>query len=120
MHIQVPNERLFRLEFPERPGALKDFLDTLGYGKFSFSLLLMASCRSDERIVWCACASRQSSNQWNVSLFHYRNHGADVGDILVAFQVPPAQNAAFSAFLNQVGFPFVEETDNAAYTQFLL
>ncbi|DBA00602.1 TPA: hypothetical protein N0F65_007731 [Lagenidium giganteum] len=81
----VPHERLFRLEFPERPGALKDFLDSLG----------------------------QSSNaQWNISLFHYRNHGADIGRVLVAFQVPPSEDAAFLAFLRQLGFRFVDETHN--------
>ncbi|RLN73893.1 hypothetical protein BBJ28_00006352 [Nothophytophthora sp. Chile5] len=88
----VSNERLFRLEFPERPGALKDFLDTLG----------------------------QSSNQWNVSLFHYRNHGADIGRVLVGFQVPRADDEAFAAFLNQVGFRCEEETSNQAYKHFLL
>ncbi|TYZ59727.1 hypothetical protein PybrP1_006639 [[Pythium] brassicae (nom. inval.)] len=87
----VPNERLFRLEFPERPGALKDFLDTLGLAA-----------------------------QWNVSLFHYRNHGADIGRVLVAFQVPSREDAAFSAFLQRLGFRFVEETGNPAYTQFVM
>lgn len=54
-----------------------------------------------------------------MSLFHYRNHGADVGDILVAFQVPPSEDAAFTSFLNQVGFRYVEETSNPVYTRFL-
>ncbi|TMW62169.1 hypothetical protein Poli38472_009662 [Pythium oligandrum] len=89
----VSHERLFRLEFPERPGALKDFLGTLGDA---------------------------SHARWNVSLFHYRNHGADIGRVLVGFQVPAAENDAFSAFLQKVGFRFVEETKNPAYTQFLM
>jgi threonine dehydratase len=55
-----------------------------------------------------------------VSLFHYRNHGADIGRVLVAFQVPAAENAAFSEFLQKVGFRFVEETSNPAYTQFIM
>lgn len=87
----VTNERLFRIEFPERPGALKDFLETLG----------------------------QSSRQWNVSLFHYRNHGADIGRVLVGFQVPQQDNEAFSSFLGQVGFRCEEETSNSAYKHFL-
>ncbi|KAG6957068.1 hypothetical protein JG687_00010208 [Phytophthora cactorum] len=87
----VTNERLFRIEFPERPGALKDFLETLG----------------------------QSARQWNVSLFHYRNHGADIGRVLVGFQVPKKDNSAFDAFLSQVGFRCEEETNNQAYTHFL-
>jgi threonine dehydratase len=61
----------------------------------------------------------QSSRQWNVSLFHYRNHGADIGRVLVGFQVPEKDNAAFDAFLGQVGFRCEEETSNQAYTHFL-
>lgn len=58
--------------------------------------------------------------QWNVSLFHYRNHGADIGRVLVAFQVPASEDRAFSAFLQKLGFRFVEETGNPAYTQFVM
>lgn len=68
----------------------------------------------------CKFHSDASNVQWNVSLFHYRNHGADIGRVLVAFQVPASENAAFSDFLTRVGFRFVEETSNAAYTQFLM
>lgn len=64
--------------------------------------------------------SDASNVQWNVSLFHYRNHGADIGRVLVAFQVPANEDAAFSDFLQRVGFRFVEETSNPAYTQFLM
>ncbi|KAL0587336.1 hypothetical protein ABG067_002952 [Albugo candida] len=90
---QVPSsERVFRMSFPERPGALKDFLD---------------------------CVSH-SNHKWNISLFHYRNHGADIGRVLVAFQVPPFENEAFEGFLRDLNFAFYEETQNSAYQQFLL
>lgn len=88
----VTNERLFRIEFPERSGALKDFFD----------------------------AFSQSARQWNVSLFHYRNHGADIGRVLVGFQVSKQDNAAFEVFLSQLGFRSEEETNNEAYSYFLV
>jgi threonine dehydratase len=56
---------------------------------------------------------------WNISLFHYRNHGADYGHILVGLQVPAADTAAFSKFLTTLGYPYVEETLNPAYRLFL-
>ncbi len=56
---------------------------------------------------------------WNISLFHYRNQGADYGRILVGIQVPKADNKAFAAFLGGLGYPFVEETDNPVYQLFL-
>lgn len=56
---------------------------------------------------------------WNISLFHYRNQGADYGRILVGLQVPAADTAAFDEFLQALGYPFVEETDNPAYRLFL-
>ena len=56
---------------------------------------------------------------WNISLFHYRNQGADYGRILVGLQVPPADNKAFAAFLGTLGYPYVEETDNPVYRLFL-
>ncbi|MGJ7510798.1 threonine ammonia-lyase, biosynthetic [Variovorax sp. GT1P44] len=56
---------------------------------------------------------------WNISLFHYRNQGADYGRILVGLQVPSADNAAFDEFLQALGYPFVEETANPAYRLFL-
>ena len=56
---------------------------------------------------------------WNISLFHYRNQGADYGRILVGMQVPPGDSAAFDAFLQTLGYPWVEETDNPAYRMFL-
>ena len=82
------DERLLRILFPERPGALMKFLSLMQPG-------------------------------WNISLFHYRNQGADYGHILVGLQVPEADNTAFAAFLDALGYPFVEETQNPAYRMFL-
>ncbi|WP_352426414.1 threonine ammonia-lyase, biosynthetic [Aminomonas paucivorans] len=82
------HERLFRFEFPERPGALMRFLEHL---------------RSD----------------WNISLFHYRNHGADYGRVLAGIQVPEEDDEAFQEFLEHLGYPYVEETDNPACRLFL-
>ena len=56
---------------------------------------------------------------WNISLFHYRNQGADHGRILVGIQVPPADDAAFSRFLTSLDYPCAEETANPAYRLFL-
>jgi threonine dehydratase len=56
---------------------------------------------------------------WNISLFHYRNQGADYGRILVGMQVPPEDAATFDAFLSTLGYPYVEETLNPAYRLFL-
>ncbi len=56
---------------------------------------------------------------WNISLFHYRNQGADYGRILIGLQVPKADNAAFKAFLASLGYPCVEETENPVYKLFL-
>jgi threonine dehydratase len=82
------NEILYRFEFPERPGALMQFLNSMSRG-------------------------------WNISLFHYRNHGADYGRVLVGMQVPPSDKAAFHGFLGRLGYPSVEETANPAYRMFL-
>lgn len=56
---------------------------------------------------------------WNISLFHYRNHGADYGRVLVGIQVPSSDNAEFQNFLDGLAYPYVEETDNPAYKLFL-
>jgi threonine dehydratase len=56
---------------------------------------------------------------WNISLFHYRNQGADFGRILVGLQVPKADNKAFKTFLDTLGYPHVEETENPVYRLFL-
>ncbi len=81
-------ERLFRFEFPERPGALMRFLAAMHPG-------------------------------WNISLFHYRNQGADYGRILVGIQVPSGDKMAFGAFLLGLAYPYVEETENPVYSLFL-
>jgi threonine dehydratase len=59
------------------------------------------------------------NDAWNISLFHYRNHGADYGRVLVGVQVPEPTRADFIAHIDAVGFPYWEETDNPAYRQFL-
>lgn len=85
---KVDDERVFRFEFPERPGALLNFLTHMG-------------------------------QNWNISLFHYRNHGAAYGRVLVGMQVPHGDVKAFREFLANLGYPCVEETDNPAYRLFL-
>ena len=57
--------------------------------------------------------------RWNISLFHYRNHGADFGRVLVGFEVPPADDAAFQSFLDGLGYRYQREHDNSAYDLFL-
>ena len=56
---------------------------------------------------------------WNVSLFHYRNHGADIGRVLVGLQVPPDEQPQLQDFLDRLGYVGYPETDNAVYKQFL-
>ena len=56
---------------------------------------------------------------WNISLFHYRNQGADYGRILVGLQVPAEDGTAFQGFLDELGYPYVEETSNPVYRLFL-
>lgn len=85
---QVRNEVIYRFEFPEKPGALMNFLESMGHN-------------------------------WNISLFHYRNHGADFGRVLVGMQVPPEDQTGFAGFLQQLGYPYWEETHNPAYQLFL-
>ena len=85
---KVAHELVYRFEFPERPGALMNFLSNMSAG-------------------------------WNISLFHYRNHGADYGRVLVGIQVPPAEKAEFRAFLKNLGYAHWNETDNPAYRLFL-
>ena len=82
------HEKLYRFEFPERPGALMQFLDSMSRG-------------------------------WNISLFHYRNHGADYGRVLVGMQVPPGDKAELSQFLARLGYDHVDESANPAYRMFL-
>ena len=85
---EVCNERLFRFEFPERPGALLRFLHAIG-------------------------------NDWNISLFHYRNHGSDYGRVLAGIDVPEDETAELESHLAKLGYPHWEESDNPAYTMFL-
>jgi threonine dehydratase len=61
----------------------------------------------------------QLGGRWNISLFHYRNHGADFGRVLAGFEVPPADDTAFEAFLTALDYPYQRERDNAAYELFL-
>ena len=63
---------------------------------------------------------KRMGRHWNISLFHYRNHGAAYGRVLAGIQVPPEDEAAFQEFLEQLGYPSYEETDNPAYGLFLL
>lgn len=82
------NEIVYRVQFPERPGALLAFLKELG-------------------------------SRWNISLFHYRNHGADFGRVFVGIQVPKQETKAFQAFKDKIGYNFIPETQNTAYSLFL-
>jgi threonine dehydratase len=59
-------------------------------------------------------------SDWNISLFHYRNHGADYGRVLVGIQVPKAEMREFTAFLRKLGYPYADETRNPAYRLFLV
>jgi threonine dehydratase len=56
---------------------------------------------------------------WNISLFHYRNHGSDYGRVLAGVQVPPADNEDFLLHLNELKYPYSDETNNPAYKMFL-
>jgi threonine dehydratase len=59
-------------------------------------------------------------SDWNISLFHYRNQGADYGRVLVGIQVPSNELGEFRAFLKKLGYPYAEETRNPAYQLFLM
>jgi len=82
------DELLYRFEFPERPGALMRFLDSM-------------------------------APNWNISLFHYRNQGGDVGRILVGLQVPQAEMDEFRQFLASLGYRYWDESGNPVYKLFL-
>ena len=84
----VKSELLYRFGFPERPGALMNFLTKLG-------------------------------NRWNISLFHYRNHGAAYGRVLVGLQADKKERAEIETFLDKLAYPYHEETGNPAYELFL-
>ncbi len=82
------DEIMFRFEFPERPGALMNFLNSMNHS-------------------------------WNISLFHYRNHGADYGRVLVGMQVPHHDKKALREFLDTLGYRYWDESGNPAYRLFL-
>ena len=82
------DEILYRFEFPERPGALMRFLDSM-------------------------------APNWNISLFHYRSQGGDVGRVLVGLQVPKKEMKDFRAFLSTLGYRAWDESENPAYKLFL-
>jgi threonine dehydratase len=84
----INDERVFRFEFPERPGALLKFLNGLG-------------------------------QRWNISLFHYRNHGAAYGRILVGLQVPRGERKPLEEALARINYRHWDETDNPAYQLYL-
>lgn len=84
----VSNEQVFRFQFPERPGALFNFLNQLG-------------------------------GRWNISMFHYRNHGAAEGRVFAGLQVPHQERAQLVEKLNKIGYPYWEETLNPAYQLFM-
>ncbi len=84
----VANERIYRFEFPERPGALLNFLNRLG-------------------------------NRFNITLFHYRNHGAAYGRVAVGLDIPPENEEHIEGFLEEIGYYYQEETENSAYQNFL-
>ncbi|MFK7855611.1 MAG: threonine ammonia-lyase, biosynthetic [Granulosicoccus sp.] len=87
-HADLPSERLFRFVFPERPGALLDFLKAMG-------------------------------ERWNITLFHYRNHGAAYGRVLVGMTLPDGEESQLDDFVQDLGFKGEEESDNLAYNLFL-
>jgi threonine dehydratase len=84
----IENELLYRFEFPERPGALLQFLQAIG-------------------------------SRWNITLFHYRNHGSDHGRVLAGIQVPVAERDEFVRHLDELHYAYSEETGNPAYRLFL-
>ena len=84
----VANERLYRFEFPERKGALLQFLQAVG-------------------------------TRWNITLFHYRNHGSDYGRVLAGIDVPASDTAEFLDHLNVLHYSYSEETNNPVYRIFL-
>jgi threonine dehydratase len=86
--VGLRDELLYRFQFPERPGALLEFLTSMG-------------------------------KRWNISLFHYRNHGADYGRVLAGIQVPAESRKEFQRFLDDIGYRYWEESGSTAYHLFL-
>jgi threonine dehydratase len=58
-------------------------------------------------------------SSWNITLFHYRNHGDTFGRVLIGMQVPPAESGDFKKFLDGLGYEYADETANPAYRMFL-
>ncbi|KAI9000029.1 tryptophan synthase beta subunit-like PLP-dependent enzyme [Gaertneriomyces semiglobifer] len=115
-HCHLPDERVFRFAFPERPGALRHFLTKLN-GE-------TGPVNDGEKTARLGNGVTHSPNRerrplWNVSMFHYRNHGDDVSKVLVGVQVPKDTEEVFEEFLHGLGYPYVEETGNEVYRQFL-
>ena len=79
----------------------------------------LVSFEFPERPGALGCFLNQMQSDWNITLFHYRNHGADYGRVLMGVDVPQEDDAAFIEFLNHVGYVYHDETDNAAYRLFL-
>lgn len=94
----VDDERIFRFEFPEKPGALKLFLENLS-----------EAVHLDFHTV----------EPWTVTLFHYRFHGGDKAQVLTGLRVPEEHTTHFENFLDRLGYAFTEETSNAVYRDFL-
>lgn len=85
---QKIQESIFSFSFPEYPGALMHFLNTLG-------------------------------QTWNITLFHYRNHGAAEGLVLAGFEIDPTQRERFQEYLDKLDYAVQEQKDNPAYELFL-
>ncbi|MEM6544103.1 MAG: threonine ammonia-lyase, biosynthetic, partial [Pseudomonadota bacterium] len=84
----LTDERVYRVEFPERPGALSKFLSGFGH-------------------------------KWNISLFHYRNHGAAYGRIMVGLQTSGKEKTAIETQLEEIGYRYWDESENLAYLRYL-
>jgi threonine dehydratase len=87
-HAAGQRRVVLRFEFPERPGALFNFLNKLG-------------------------------GRWNISMFHYRNHGAADGRVVAGLQVPEDERHLVPAALRKIGYPYWDESENPAYKLFL-
>jgi len=85
------DEVIYRFEFPEAPGALTKFLDVVNF----------------------------SYHGWSISLFHYRNHGHDVGHVLVGILLSSDDVPMLLSYLDKLGYTYYDETGNKAYVQFI-
>ncbi|MCP4181114.1 MAG: threonine ammonia-lyase, biosynthetic [bacterium] len=82
------HEEIFRFQFPERPGALADFLNKM-------------------------------NTRWNITMFHYRNHGTDYGRVFMGIEIPPEDENLFNKFLKQINYHYNREKNNPVYELFL-